>query len=355
MMEKISLWEHLTETDKPIFLYGTGNGGDKIIAALERYGVQLTGIFASDGFVRDRFFHAIKVRSYSDVIAEYGNDIIILLAFGTTLPNVQAFISQLNERHELIIPDVPLYGGELFDMVYYNAHREILTQTEELFADEESRQLFRDVINFRLSGKIKYLARTECITETLNKLFADRSFDTILDGGAFKGDSTALFAEALTPKRIIAVEADPKTYKKLEIYAANEHRTSVTPIHAALWNTDGELEYISSGSRGSGRDGRNHRSKNAAVPCRTIDSIIDGESVDMLKLDIEGAEDRAIDGAAVTIKRYQPDMMISMYHRTDDLFTIPQRLHRLLPYHSLFLRRIPCIPMWDLTLYALRK
>ncbi len=46
--------DRLKAHDKPIFLYGTGNGADKIIAALDKYGVSLDGIFASDGFVTGR-------------------------------------------------------------------------------------------------------------------------------------------------------------------------------------------------------------------------------------------------------------------------------------------------------------
>lgn len=354
MIKEISLWDHLSATDKPIFLYGTGNGGDKIIAALERYGVRLTGVFASDGFVRDRSFHEWKVRSYSDVVSEYGGDIIILLAFGTTLPDVADFIKTLDERHELIIPDVPLYGGELFDMPYYLSHREILEETASLFEDEVSRELFWDAINFRLSGKMKYLARTEDWSVTLEDIFGGRKYNTVIDGGAFKGDSTHLFAEILKPEKIIAAEADPKTFKKLEAYAAQEKCSSVTAVHVALWDTDGELEYISSGSRGSGNEGRNQRAKTMSVPCLTIDSILNGGSVDMIKLDIEGAEDRALDGAVKTIAKYQPDMMVSLYHRTDDIFELTTKVRRLLPEHKLYLRRIPCIPMWDLTLYVVK-
>ena len=93
------LWERLQTETRPIFLYGTGNGGDKIIAALERYGVSLTGVFASDGFVRSRTFHDFPVQAYSDVVAQYGNAIVVLLAFGTTLPEVRTFIEALNARH----------------------------------------------------------------------------------------------------------------------------------------------------------------------------------------------------------------------------------------------------------------
>ena len=48
------VWEILRTTDRPIVLYGTGNGGDKLISALEKIGRKPDGVFASDGFVRNR-------------------------------------------------------------------------------------------------------------------------------------------------------------------------------------------------------------------------------------------------------------------------------------------------------------
>ena len=349
-----SLWNYLAETDKPIFLYGTGNGGDKIISALEKYDTRLTGIFASDGFVRDRYFHEYKVRAYSDVCEEYGDDIIVLLAFGTTLPEVIRFIEGLAARHELYIPDVPLYGGELFDSAYHTAHLDDLNTAESLLYDEYSKKLFHDAVMFKLTGKPEYLNRTDSWECSLKELFSDRIIGTVIDGGAFKGDSTQLFAEVLNPESIIAVEADPRTFKKLQAYAVTETRCKVHPVHAALCDCDGELEYISSGSRGSALDGQNHRAKTTFIPCCTIDALCESKKADVIKLDIEGAEDKALDGAEKTILRDQPDLMISLYHRTEDFYALILRIHSLLPDHRLFLRRIPCIPMWDLTLYAIK-
>lgn len=354
MFESYSLWDKLASSEKPIFLYGSGNGGDKIIAALDSYGVRLTGVFASDGFVRDRYYHDFHVKAYSDVVKEYGEDIIVMLAFGTVLPEVINFIENLNKRHELIIPDVPLYGGDLFDMKYFLSRKEKIESVLELFSDELSRNIFTDTINFRLTGKYEYLARTEDMKKTLSELFAGKIISSVLDGGAFKGDSTEIFVEAFLPEKIIAVEADPKTFLKLKKYSDNENRSKIIPVNAALWRSDGILEYTSSGSRGSGESGRNRRAKNTCVNSAAIDSLIGGEEVDLIKLDIEGAESEALDGASEVLRRCQPDLAVSMYHRTDDILVLTQRVHEALPAHKLYLRRIPCIPMWDLTLYAIK-
>ena len=350
----VSLWDELASETRPVFLYGTGNGGDKILAALEKYNVTLTGVFASDGFVRDRYFHGYHVRSYSDVAAEYGDDIVVLLAFGTTLDSVKEFIYSLDRKHDLRIPDVPLYGGELFDRTYFAEHRDILTRTAALFADDVSRKLFYDAVNFRLTGKTAYLTDTGDAVHSLAELFGGQNIGTMLDGGAFKGDSAAEFIEGIHPEKILAVEADPKTFVKLSAYAEAESRAEVIPINAALFDRDGEMEYVSSGSRGSGKDGQNHRASGKTVPMRTIDTICDGTDIALIKLDVEGAEESALKGAEKTIRRCRPNMAVSLYHRTDDLYALVNEVHSLLPEHRLYLRRVPCIPMWDLNLFAVR-
>ncbi len=352
--ETYSLWDRLASENRPIFLYGTGNGGDKILTALETYRVGLTGVFASDGFVRNREFHGFPVRAYSDVVAEYGNDIVVLLAFGTTLDSVKEFLALLDKRHELYIPDVPLYGGELFDWAYFEKHREILEETVTWLADDVSKKLFRDAVNFRLTGKTAYLTDTGDAVISLTELFSGQNIGVMLDGGAFKGDSAAEFIEGVHPAKILAVEADPKTFLKLSAYAEAEKRAEVLPINAALFDRDGEMEYVSSGSRGSGKNGQNHRANVKTVPCRTIDTLTDGLDVDLIKLDVEGAEDSALRGAEGVLVRCRPNMVVSLYHRTDDLYTLVRGVRERLPGHRLYLRRVPCVPMWDLNLYAVR-
>lgn len=350
------LWERLQTETRPVFLYGTGNGGDKIIAALDRYGVSLTGVFASDGFVRSRTFHDFPVQAYSDVVARYGNDIVVLLAFGTALPEVRAFIEALDERHTLYIPDVPLYGGALFDRTCVTENAAAIERAGKLWADTDSAMLYQDALRFRWTGAYRCLTRTTDPADDLRILFADCPISTILDGGAYRGDSASLFCAAFPELRTIwAAESDAKTYGRLCAYAETESRAVVHPLHTALWNRDGEIHMAASASRGSGIDGRNHRAKEKTVPCATIDSLRERcGAFDCIKLDVEGAEWQAIEGASHTLSADQPSMAVSLYHRTEDLWALPLKLREILPGHSLYLRRPDCIPLWDLTLYAVK-
>ncbi len=56
--------------------------------------------------------------------------------------------------------------------------------------------------------------------------------------------------------------------------------------------------------------------------------------VSFIKMDIEGAEMAAIEGAAGTIRRFRPRLAISVYHRFTDLTEIPAALHALVPEYE---------------------
>ncbi len=350
-----SLWVKLRKEERPVFLYGTGNGGDKILDVCERFSIPVEGVFASSDFVRNRTFRDMPVQSIDMIREKYGDDIVVLLAFGTTLLSVAKNIKAIAKRHTLFIPEVPLYGTDLFTYEYYLEHLEEIESAYELFADEESKQVYEDMIGFRLSGEPKLLANAENIALSYEKILGGESYSCAIDCGAYKGDSTQMMARVLRPENIIAVEPDPKTFLKLSAYAENETDSSVKAVNAAVGKELGTVEFMSSASRGSGKEGISKSAKCREVALLTVDEIAKGENVDLLKLDVEGDEADAIEGALETIKRCRPSMAVSVYHRTHDIFSLPQRISSLLPDHSLYLRREECIPAWDITLFAKRN
>ncbi|MEI0604854.1 FkbM family methyltransferase [Brachyspira alvinipulli] len=70
----------------------------------------------------------------------------------------------------------------------------------------------------------------------------------------------------------------------------------------------------------------------------SIDNFLDGNPITFLKSDIEGEEFNMLKGAENTIKKYKPKMAISVYHRPDDLLTIPKYIKELVPEYNFSLR-----------------
>ena len=69
-------------------------------------------------------------------------------------------------------------------------------------------------------------------------------------------------------------------------------------------------------------------------------------------MDVEGAEREAIWGASRTISRFGPMLMISLYHRNEDIFELPILISRLNPKYKLYIRHQLYIPAWETNLYA---
>jgi len=350
------LWKYLRTASKPILIYGMGNGADKIIGYFEQYGIEYMDVFASDGFVRGHSFRGKTVISYSDACKKYGDDFIIVLSFGSRLPDVMKLMYDLDKKHEFFAPDVPVCPGELFNEDFFDSHIKDLFYARSLLYDDRSKNIYDNIIRFKLTGKLYYLKATEDIEDNVNKEFLSlKKYEIYADLGAYNGDTVRTYLNVFpTLKEIYAFEPDTRNFKKLSLYAENENRAKVIAYNYAAFDKNESVEFISSGNRNSSKDGTNsYKSKTVSVEARRLDSII--SHADFIKYDVEGAEYEALIGSERIIKSTSPDLLVSMYHKSEDMYTLPITVKKLNPNYRLFLRRLPYIPAWDLNLYAIKK
>ena len=79
-------------------------------------------------------------------------------------------------------------------------------------------------------------------------------------------------------------------------------------------------------------------SKLPGLPVETLDQIVEQlrlDRVDFIKMDIEGAERRALEGARETLRRFKPRMAISSYHMHDDPAAIPAVVSKVQPGYKI--------------------
>lgn len=346
------LWEMLADTKKPIVMYGMGNGADKILRVCEERGIVVQDFFASDGFVRGHSFHGKTVLSYSDTCRKYGmGNFIILLSFASSLPDVLANISRIAEENELYAPDVPVCGDALFDMNFFTAHKEELLAARALLADDLSRKTFDSVILYKLTGDIRILRAAESTPESVMRdILTPERWQVYADLGAYTGDTVrALLPYAENLRKVYAMEPDPRTFRKLEAYAKEEARAEVHALHMGAWSHADILPFDASGNRNAGL----HAAKKTVdVRVEAPDNVVGTDLPDFIKYDVEGAEAEALRGSAGIIRAHKPQILLSVYHRSEDLYSLPLQLHELMPDYRFYMRRFPYIPAWDLNLYA---
>ncbi len=340
------LWGNLKGTKKPIFLYGTGNGADKILDELTRLEIKVEGVFASDGFVRNRTFRGFKVQSFSEVKEKY-NDFISLVSFGTYLPEVIDNIKKISKETELYAPDVPVIpDGTIFNLEYAREHRKELETAYSYLSDEQSKKVYENTVMFKLTGKIEYLFESESEQKEIFDILDIKSADTFLDLGAYNGDTVNEFLEYNTSyKKIIAIEPDAKNFRKLT--ANTENIENITRIQAAVGETDGQALFKMSGGRNSAVN-----SGGTTILQICVDSL-GLEDNAYIKFDVEGAEENAIKGAQKTLKNHKPRLNIAAYHKNSDIFLIPILVKTINPDYNVFMRHHSYIPAWDTNYYFL--
>ena len=347
------LWQTLARTDKTVVMYGMGNGADKILKICERKGIVIADFFASDGFVRGHSFHGKTVLSYSAVKEKYGaENLIVLLSFASSLPEVLALFDRVDEECELYAPDVPVCGDTLFDLEFFETNREKFEQVYELLADEESRRIYQKVLAYKLSGKIAYLKEAESSKdEVYTCLLKADTIRTAADLGAYNGDTVrelATYAPRLS--KVYAMEPDRRNFRKLSDFAATLTVPKILAHHAAAWSEQTTLSFADSGNRNAGAFAKGRQIEVAALP---LDTVLGGDAVDYIKYDVEGAEKEALMGSKETVLNHHPRLLVSIYHRSEDLFALPLLLHSIDPTYRLYLRRYPYVPAWDLNLIGI--
>lgn len=349
------LWQKLRRAAKPILLYGMGNGADKILAVFAKYGIKADDVFASDEFVRGQEFHGRRVLKYAEAVERYG-DFIIIVAFGSRRADVLSRIYELDRRHELYIPDVPVAGGELFDLEYYFRHQDELAQVESLLSDELSRRTLRDIINYRLTGELKYLVgHTQNPDDVYAGILSAAEYTNAADLGAYNGDSLDELARYATRlKYAVALEPDERTFRKLKRFAESQPY-KIDAYNAAAWDHNCELTFTAGANRNSTlitSDALKAGAKSVKIEALALDSLGLNEC-DYIKYDVEGAEYQALAGSRETITRCRPELLVSLYHRSEDIFKLPLMVWEM-GYRHLYLRRYESIPAWELNLLAVK-
>jgi FkbM family methyltransferase len=169
-----------------------------------------------------------------------------------------------------------------------------------------------------------------------------QSGDTVIDGGGCWGDSTLYFAsKAGAQGKIYCFEFAPENLEILRRNIdLNEHVANhIEVITKALWDRSGEtIPYSPDGPATSLV--KTKKNQTLQMSTLSIDDLVKAAEiarVDYIKMDIEGSELKALQGAEKTIRTFRPKLAISLYHKEDDFVVIPSYLDKLSVGYEFFL------------------
>lgn len=200
-------------------------------------------------------------------------------------------------------------------------------RTYELLSDERAKKTMQLYLNAATAGEFHELF-TKCYEKTsyFNSITEGLKVDTLIDCGAFDGDSIHNFVDVFPDyKNIIALEPDTSNLEKLRERQKREDIRNLTVINKGLGSQVGVCHFKANGESNSFLDDDG----GVEVQITTLDDISKGLTGRLfVKMDIEGSEMNALHGAEKLIYEKHPAIAICVYHREDDLIEIPKFIHK---------------------------
>lgn len=337
---------------KPLIFFGAGAVGANAQSELAPYDIEITCFLDNDVTKQGGMLEGKPIYSYQEVKKRYSYyDIILADSYADEK------FEQLNQEKEVNnIIILGRYTVKKYSYEYYESNVDMFSDFYNQLEDQLSRDTLLVSIKFNITGNRSYYDDLEIVE---NQYFVEGIIDTsneevFVDVGAYQGDTIVSFINFCSNsyKKIIAIEADGYNFELLNKTIKNQNIPLVEPFNIALYNQNTVLSFNACSSMGSRViECVGNESKFTQVVAKTLDSLLNGEKVTFIKMDIEGGELAALEGSQETIRKYKPKLAICVYHKAEDILTIPQYIKYLVPEYKLFLRQHQGAPS-ELVLYA---
>lgn len=370
----------------PVVLFGAGSAGRELCPLLKLHGVNPVCFCDNNPSRAGQLHSGLPVISLSALLQEHKESLIVVTT-GSHRGEVKQQLVDTGFDEEKILTisnqEAMLFYTHLSQW-YWHENDLILRKDEllnvyKLLSDQKSRDIFTSRIALFVRGADyrsfeKYVSNISdvqnaqgtnfrgCISHSTyeseaylqfnNDLIHLNEREVFVDGGAFTGDSTLEFIKAcvknnVSYEKIICFEPDPLIFRELKKNSTQCRNVTLMPF--GLWSQSSTIRFAGSSilKPGSTRivsvyDKNDNLSEGASgiteISTTSIDEYFPDETVTLIKMDIEGAEMDALRGAIKTIRRCRPKLIISAYHKRDDLFEIPLLIHEIAPDYKLYFR-----------------
>jgi FkbM family methyltransferase len=343
-----------------IVLFGAGPLGRRTLAGLRTLGIEPLAFADNNSSLWDSTVEGLKVLQPHEAIKKFEGKAVFVVTIYNGSPvreqlrkigcsKVAPFAYLFWKYHEIFLP----HGG--LDLPYnFYSQADAIRRALFLWADDVSRAEYLAQLKWRLTLDFGCLPRPLPASETyfpedLISLIDDEVF---VDCGAFDGDTVRNFLGRRNSfGRITAIEPDPLNYKRLEEFISNlpsPVKRRVSSLQLAVGSEAGKVPFAADGTMGSimNRDG------NIMIECARLDDIFMDYSPTYVKIDIEGAELKALAGSKRLVEENSAVWAVCAYHQQDHLWNIPLYIDSVSRGYRFFLRRY-AEECWETVCYAI--
>ena len=348
-----NIFEQIKSHNLPVIIFGAKVNAAHIAKTLEQNKIKISGYAVDEKYYKpNQFCCGLPIHNF-DELAQKPNEYVFILG-----------VSEINRDRIKQFYDAPIVKYDVavgscckinYDFVMENKTKFI--ETYNWLSDDFSKKTITDFLKAHITRDFSYLRDSivdypEYFNEYTNSLLQRNTGGiNYVDCGAYVGDTVKKFIEFTEGKyeKIFAIEPDTENFLKLEQFAQNNELKNVEIFNCGVWNEKTVLKFNNRGHMGSAI------SKNGVteVAVDTIDNIVGDTSISFIKMDVEGSDLNALYGAIKTLERSHPILVLSVYHRVDDLITIPQFVKTIYKNCRFYLRKHEGHDLYSLDLYVI--
>lgn len=224
---------------------------------------------------------------------------------------------------------------------FFEQNKEKIQTILRVLADEESKNTFRKCLRYRESFSFvpPFCKGTQYFPQDLLHLSKQ---EVLVDCGAYTGDSILSFLKYTNNKykKIVAFEPDALSAKQL-----NAHNfPNCICLSCGVWNKKETLSFYTDGKGHSTVEKEDWTPKHSEewekfpIQLERIDDLPVCADMTFLKMNLEGAELKALKGAEQTIRKNRPKLAICICHSDQDMIEIPLWIMSLNMGYKLYMR-----------------
>jgi FkbM family methyltransferase len=354
-----------------LVLFGAGGLGRRTIKGLRRLGKEPRAFVDSAAALWGTVVEGVPVLSPRDAATRYARNGVVCVTIwraegGHQFETTRGVLEDSGWQHVLSFLELyRIYPEEFLPYLAAGRVADVLASAVEvrrafdLLGDDASREEFLAQLRWRLRGDFSAVAERTPGCDAANEYWprdvvTPGPAEVVVDCGAYDGDTLARFAAAFGEFGAwVAFEPDPQNFASLQRRLGRLRADLAVRVRAVAAATGASAAAASFAAVGSAASSFTNTSDDLAieVPVVALDEEDLPSPVTFVKLDVEGAERATLLGARQLLRRDQPLLAVSCYHRQEDLWELPLLVHELLPGARLALRA-HAAEAFDLVLYA---
>lgn len=332
-LKKVKKIENLLQ-NKKIYIYGAGCVGGDIFNLLKEYELEIEAFIDRRGKKGLEYFTR-KVYRAEDILVseEEKRNILIIVSIHCSMIE---FMDIKKNMSGLGYYDV-VYFGEIYNYEIIHRKSNEVIRAYSLFNDAESQKTFLSYIEAIIKSNPNLYPKKSTYSQYFPEdIIFNKGYSRFVDCGAFDGDTAINLKKYRKDiESIVLFEPDLNNFRKLyDTMSTNKIADEQILFPCGVWNETKLLSFSDNKSTQSyiGKSGT---------------SVIQGVSLDMvllnfrpsfIKMDVEGAEIKALIGAKNTIEKHSPDLAICVYHSVNHLWEIPLLIENINKDYCFYLR-----------------